>query len=284
MNTISTYTYRQKYFKTTLQELLRRALIAEAICDTDNSDSKRIENPYGSQATAAVTGLTGTYDVSTFTTTDDTLTVDQEVKVAEHVKDFEDVLSSFDLYANRMNEMMFAVKDKIDRFVLNNLCEDATGAYTTAPGGFTTVANINKIFADLTGLVAGYSDVYKGLFIVLENTEVTGVMQAQMTNGFSFADSALNNGFMTNYGGVSIYITRTGTFADETLGTKTYTNSGHRVFGVKKSATYASPRGIRYEEKAVSGKTGMELLVFGYIGFKLWASKAALVVDITLTA
>ncbi len=284
MNTVSTYTYRQKYFKTTLQELLRRALIAEAICDTDNSDVKRIENPYGSQPTAAVTGLTGTYAIDTYTTTDDTLTVDQEVKVAEHVKDFEDVLSSFDLYANRMNEMMFAVKDKIDYFVLNNLCEDATGAYTTAAGGFTTVANINKIFADLTGLVAGYSDVYKGLYIVLENTEVSGVMQAQMTNGFSFADSALNNGFMTNYGGVSIYITRTGTFADATIGTKTVTNAGHRVFGVKKAATYASPRGVRYEEKAVSGKTGMELLVFGYIGFKLWKSKEALTVDITLTA
>jgi len=284
MNTISTFTYRQKYFKNTLQQLLRRALIAEAICDVDNSDVKRIENPYGSQPTAAVTGITGTYAVSTYTTTDDTLTVDQEVKIAEHIFDFEKVLTSFDMYANRMNEMMYAVKDKIDYFVINNLTEDATGAYTTAAGGFNTVANINKIIADLSALVSGYFDVYKGLFLVIENTEVSGIQQAQMTNGFSFADSALNNGFGTKYGGVDIYVTRAGTFADATIGTKTVTNLGHRVFGVKKSATYASPRDIRYEEKPVSGKTGMELLVFGYIGFKLWYSKLALVVDITLTA
>lgn len=282
MNTISTYTYRQKYFKTTLAEVLKVALVAEKICTVDNSDVKRIENPYGSQPTAAVTAINGTYAVSTYTTTDDTLTVDNEVKISEHIFDFEEVLTSFDMYANRMQEMMYSVAERIDRFVINNLTEDATGTYTTPVGGFTTAANINVIISNLASKVMGYKDAYKGLFLVIENTDVTGFMQAQMTNGFSYADAALNNGFMTTYGGVEIYVARTGTFADETLGTKTYTNLNHRVFGVKNIATYASPRGIRYEEKPVSGKTGMELLVWGYVGFKLWATKTALVVDITL--
>jgi hypothetical protein len=81
---------------------------------------------------------------------------------------------------------------------------------------------------------------------------------------------------------VDIYVVRSGTFVSATLGTTTVTNSGHRVFGVKGVATYASPRGMQYEEKAVSGKTGREIVVFGLIGFKLWAQKAGLVVDITL--
>jgi hypothetical protein len=282
MNTISTFTYRQKYFKTTLAEVLKKALVAEKICTVDNSDVKRIENPYGSQPTAAVTAINGTYAVSTYTTTDDTLTVDNEVKISEHIFDFEEVLTSFDMYANRMQEMMYSVAERIDRFVLNNLCEDGTGTYTTPAGGFTTAANINTIVSNLASKVMGYKDAYKGLFLVIENTDVVGFMAAQMTNGFSFADAALNNGFMTSYAGIEIYVVRTGTFADETLGTKTYTNAGHRVFGVKNVATYASPRGIRYEEKPVSGKTGMELLVWGYVGFKLWATKTDLIVDITL--
>lgn len=282
MNTISTFTYRQKYFKTTLDEVLKKALVAEKICTVDNSDVKRIENPYGSQPTAAVTAINGTYAVSTYTTTDDTLTVDNEVKISEHIFDFEEVLTSFDMYANRMQEMMYSVAERIDRFVINNLCEDATGTYTTPAGGFTTAANINVIISSLASQVMGYKDSYKGLFLVIENTDVVGFMQAQMTNGFSFADAALNNGFMTTYGGIEIYVVRAGTFADETLGTKTYTNLNHRVFGVKNVATYASPRGIRYEEKAVSGKTGMELLVWGYVGFKLWATKTALFIDITI--
>lgn len=283
MNTISTETYRQKYFASTLQIVLRKALIAEKICTVDRSDIKRIENPYGSQPTAAVTNISGTYSVSTYTTTDDTLTVDNEVKIAEHIYDFEKVLTAFDLFANRMDEMMYSVAERIDRFVINNLCEDGTETYSTPAGGFSA-ANINTIISNCASKVMGYQDVRNGMFLVIENTDVPGFMAAQMTNGFSYADAALRNGFMTSYGGVEIYVVRTGTFADETLGTKTYTNSGHRVFGVKNVATYASPRGISYEEKGVTGKTGKEVVVFGYIGFKLWTQKAGLIVDITITA
>lgn len=282
MNTISTFTYRRKYFSTTLQEVLKKALVAEKICTVDNSDVQKIDNPYGSQPTASVTGINGTYAVSTYTTTDDTLTVDNEVKIAEHIFDFEKVLTSFDMYANRMQEMMYSVAYAIDYHVLNNMCEDATGTYTTPAGGFTTAANINTIISNLASQVMGYSDTYKGMFLVIENTDVVGFMAAQMTNGFSYADAALKNGFMSSYGGVEIYVVRTGTFANGSSGTTSFTNSGHRVFGIKDVATYASPRSIRYEEKAVSGKTGMELLVFGYVGFKLWAQKAGLFIDITI--
>jgi len=283
-NTISSRTYRDKYRMATIAQQLRNRLVAEAICDVDRTDNKRIQSPYGSIPSATVQAISGTYTVDDFTTTDDTLTVTDEVIVSEHIHDFEDILTSFDMFASRTDETVYAVANKIDRFVLNNLTEDATGAYTTAAGGFTTVANVNKIMGDLIGLVAGYADVYKGLFLVIENTEVTGFMQAQSTNGFSFADSALKNGFMDSYNGVDIHVVRSGTFASETLGTTTYTNAGHRVFGVKNVATYASPRGIRFEEKMVSEKTGMEVVTYGYIGFKLWTPKTALVVDITLTA
>lgn len=281
-NTISSRTYRDKYRKSTLEQALRNRLVAEAICEVDRSDNKRIQSPYGSQPTATVQAIAGTYSIDTFTTTDDTLTVTDEVIVAEHIFDFEDILTNFDLFASRTDETVYQVATKIDRFVLNNLTEDATGSYTTPVGGFTTASNINVIMSNLLSKVSGYAEVYKGLFLVIENTDIVGFVQAQATNGFNFADSALNNGFMNSYMGVDIYVVRSGTFADETLGTTTYTNSGHRVFGVKNVATYASPRGIRFEEKQVSGKTGMEVVTYGYIGFKLWAPKTALVVDITL--
>lgn len=280
-NTISSRTYRDKYRKATLEQQLRNRLVCEAICEVDRSDNKRIQSPYGSQPTATVQAIAGTYSVSNFTTTDDTLTVTDEVIVAEHIHDFEDILTNFDMFASRTDETVYQVATKIDRFVLNNLTEDAGSAYTTPTGGFSA-SNINEIMGDLVGLVAGYADVYKGLFLVIENTDVSGFMQAQSTNGFSFADSALKNGFMDNYNGVSIHVVRSGTFASETLGTTTYTNAGHRVFGVKNVATYASPRGVRFEEKMVSGKTGMEVVTYGYIGFKLWTPKVNLIVDITL--
>jgi hypothetical protein len=286
MNTIGTSTlgasYRLKYAKATLEQALRNALVCEKICNVDRSDLKYIANPYGNQPSATVQALTGTYGITAYTITDDNLTVTDEFIYAEHIYDFEAVTERFDLFASRIEEMSYAIATSIDKFVLNNLCEDGTGTYTTPVGGFTTAANINVIMSNLISKVAGYADTYKGLFLVIENTDVPGFIQAQATNGFSFADAALNNGWMTAYMGVDIYVVRTGTFVSDTLGTTTVTNSGHRVFGVKNIATYASPRDVRYEEKGVTAKTGKEIVVYGYCGFKLWTPKAALVVDITL--
>ena len=282
VNTIADRVYRDKYRSTLLDKVLRRALVSEAICEVDRSDNKRIQGPYGSAPSAEVQAITGQYVVDDYVTTDDTLTVADEVIVAEHVFDFEEVLTQFNIFASRTEEMAFAVAEKIDRFVLNNLTEDATGAYTTPLGGFTDPVNVPEIMANLLSKVTGYADVYKGLFLVIENTDITGIIEKQLEAGFSFADAAWRNGFIRSMLGVDMYVTRTGTFADETLGTITYTNNGQRVFGVKRVATYASPRGIRFEEKQVSGKTGMEVVYFGYVGFKLWFQKTALVVDITL--
>jgi len=266
--------------------VLRNALVAEKVCAVDRTDAKTIQNPYGSQPTAVVQAIAGTYTPASFTTTDDTLTVADEVIVAEHIFDFEDTLSNFDLFASRTDEQMYSVAYAIDKWVINTLCEDGTGTYTTPTGGFTTASNINIIMSNLISKVAGYADAYKGLFLVIENTDVPGFVQAGATNGFSFADAALNNGLMDNYMGVDIHVVRSGTFADETTsttsGTKTWTNAGHRVFGVKGVTTYAAPRGVKFEEKYVTGKTGMEVVTYGYIGFKAWATKASLIVDITL--
>lgn len=265
--------------------MLRKALVAEAVCTVDTSDSFYIHNPYGSQPTAAIQALTGTYSVSAFTVTDDSLTVTDEVIYGEHVFDFERVMNNYNLMLDRMDDIAYSIKYGIDYFVVNVLCEDGTGTYTTAAGGFTTAANINKIIADLSAKVMGYAEIYNGLFLILENSDITGVLQAEFSNGFSFADSALNNGFVRSYGGVDIYVVRDSTFVTTTIGSRSdIANSGHRVFGVKKVATYAAPRGVQYTEKEVSGKTGKEIAAWGYVGAKVWAQKAALIVDITVTA
>ena len=282
MNTLSTKTYRDKYRSATLETALRVGLVAEKICQVDRSDAKTIQSPYQTAPTTVVQALTGTYSPAAYTITDDTLTITDEFIVSEHIFDFESTLSKFDLFAARVDDMTYSVMAAIDSYVLNNVLEDGTGTYTTPAGGFTTASNINVIMSNLISKVAGYADAYKGLFLVIENTDVPGFVQAQATNGFSFADSALNNGFMSNYMGVDIYVVRSGIFADATVGTKTFTNSGHRLFGVKGITTYAAPRGIQFEEKSVSGKTGKECVVYGYIGYKVWAPKASLIVDITL--
>lgn len=282
MNTQSTYGARDAYFQSQYEIVLRNALTAEKVCDVDNSDLERIQNPYGSQPTATIQAVAGTYSVTSWTVTDDALTVTDEVIYAEHIFAHEKYFAKFDIAQSRLDNMMYAIAFGIDKFVLNNLCEEATGAYTTPAGGFTTPANINTIMAELISRVAGYQETYKGLFLIVENTDLVGFAIAGATSGFTLADATLKNGFMREWMGVDIYVVRSGTFVDDTLGTTTVTNSGHRVFGVKNVATYASPRGMNFEEKAVTAKTGKETVVFGLVGFKAWAQKAGLLVDITI--
>lgn len=282
MNTMSTYGNRDKYFQSQYEIVLRNALVCEKICTVDNSDLKRIQNPYGSQPTATIQAVAGTYSVSAWTVTDDALTVTDEIIYAEQVFGFEEFFAKFDIAASRIDNMMYAVAFGIDKYNLNALTTNATGAYTTPAGGFTTAANISTITGNLLSKVAGFQDAYKGTFLVIENTDLVGFAVAGATTGFSAADAVLKNGFMNNWMGIDIYIVRTGTFVTATLGTTSPTNAGHRVFGVKGMATYASPRGMQYEEKSVTLKTGKEIVVWGLVGFKLWAQKALLVVNITL--
>lgn len=282
MSSLSTYTLRDKYLKSTLSTALKGALVAEKVCKVDRSDLKRIQAPYITRQTAAIQAVAGTYSVSAMTTTDDTLTVTDEVIFGTHVFDFEELTSDFNLTADFLDDLSYSVSAGIDSFVVNNLCEDGTGAYTTPPGGFTTAANIPVIMSNLLSKVEGYQGLATGQFLIIENTDVVGFAQAQASSGFSYADAALNNGFMTTYMGVDVYVVRTGTFVSATIGSTTVTNAGHRVFGVKGVSTFASPRGLRYEEKGVSGKTGKEIVVSALVGFKLWAPNVTLVVDITL--
>lgn len=277
---------RKKYLQKTLDFTLRDALVAEKICRVDRTDTFKIESPYQSRPTAEVTHLTGTYTPAAWSVTDDTLTVNHEFKVGEHIFNFERIISEFDMYSERMQECMYVVAAEIDDFILNNLTEDCTGIYSTPSGGFTTAANISTIMGNLLSKVAGYESQYQGTFLVIENTDLPGFIAAGAATGFSFADNVAKNGLRSsfNYMGVDVYVVRTGTFANETVGDITYTNSGHRVFGVKGVATYAAPRGVQYEEKGVTGKTGMEIAIYGLIGFKLWTPKAGLVVDITITS
>lgn len=282
MNTQSTYGNRDKYFKSQYEIVLRNALVCEKICDVNNSDLKRIQNPYGGQPTATIQAVAGTYSVSSWTVTDDALTVTDEVIYAEQVFAFEEFFAVFDIAASRLDNMMYAVAFGIDKYVLNNLCAGATSTYTTPAGGFTTAANINTIMGNLQSKVAGYQDTYKGTFLVIENTDIVGFAIAGATTGFSVADSVLKNGYMNNWMGTDIYVVRSGTFVTASLGSTSVTNSGHRVFGVKGVTTYASPRGLQYEEKPVTLKTGKEIVVVGLVGFKAWSQRAALIVNITL--
>lgn len=282
-NTLSTFALRHKYFQANIQQVLRKALVAEKICRVDNSDLKTIENPYLTASTPTIQAVAGTYSVATMTVTDDHLSVDNEVVNAVQVYDFEMRTANFNLIADFLDDLMYQTAASVDQFVLNSVLSQATGTYSTPTGGFGTAANISTIMGNLMSKIAGYkSGVAENPFLILEATDIVGFFQNQVGSGFTYADAALNNGFLSAYGGVEIYVVRPSTFVTASLGTLSATNSGHRLFGLKNLAVYASPRGVQYEEKSVTGKTGKEVVAYTLIGAKVWAVHQPLFVNITL--
>jgi hypothetical protein len=277
---------RDKYRAAQIQQALRNAVVAEKVCLVDRSDAKTISSPYITAMTTVVQAVVGTYTPANITTTDDTLTVADEFIVSGQIKGFEKILSNFDLFFTANQAMTNSVVTAIDKWVVNNLCEDGTGAYSTPAGGFGTPANVITIISNIIGKTAGYADALNGLYVIVENTDIPGIVQSQVSTGFKYADESATNGLLGSMLGVDIYVVRAGTFVDETTstvsGTKTWTNLGHRVGGVKKVSTYAFPRGLQFEEKGVTGVTGMEVVCYGLVGFKQWTPTAGLTIDITI--
>jgi hypothetical protein len=282
-NTVS-FALRHKYFQNGLQQALRNSLVSEAICRVDRSDLKTIENPYISTGgTITQQAVAGTYTVAALATTEDSLSVADEIIVPTHVYDFETRTANFNLITDFLDDMIYQVNFQTDKFVLNKLLDVATGTYTTPAGGFTTAANIPVICSNLLSKVAGYAGgLAANPFLVIESTDIVGFAQAQVASGFNYADSALNNGFMSSYMGIDIYVIRTGTFVTATVGTLTAVNAGHRLFGLKNLALFAAPRGVQYEEKSVSQKTGKEVVAWGYVAATIWTPHRPLFIDITL--
>lgn len=276
-------TWRIGYAQSKLALGLRTMMVSDKCFDLDTSNSFYFGKPYLTAATAAIAAMAGSYTVSTPVTTDDTLTVTDQVTYAVHLREFEETLARVDLYGSFIDDLTAAVATKADQFVLNKILDGATGTYNTPSGGFAA-ANINQIIAELTASVSGYQGVSQGMFLVIENTELAGFIQAGMTNGFNFADATINNGFRGNYGDVDIYVVRAGTYVTTTLGTLTATNLGHRLFGIKKQATYAMPGGTHYDEKKVTTLTGREISCWINVGAKVWAQTASLLVDVTIVS
>jgi hypothetical protein len=285
-NSLSTKTLRDKYRAAQIMQALRNAVVAEKVCMVERSELKTISSPYITAMSTVVQGIVGTYTPGNITTTDDTLTVTDEFIVSGQIKGFERITANFDLFFAANTAMTNSVVMAIDKWVCNELAQRGTGTYTTPAGGFTTAANVVIIISNIVAKTAGYADALNGTYVIVENTDIPGIVQSQVSTGFRFADEAATNGLLGSMLGVDIYVVRSGTFATlaatGAAGTKTWTNAGCRVGGVKNVSTYAFPRGLAFEEKGVTGVTGMEVVCYGIVGFAQWTPTAALTIKITL--
>lgn len=276
--------YRKLWMPNLFQEFLFKAAIIKPLVDYRTDNVKFIENPYGSAGTITQnTSILGTYSVNASTITADTQTVTEEFVWSEQVYTFEKVASVADVKGSRMKDAMGQLAYAVDKYSLNALCTNAGGSYSTPSGGFSQT-NALVIAANLAAKLVGFAATYSNKYIVIEPSDLPGVLLAMFGNGFATSDRALQNGFLQSWAGFDWYVCGASTFVTATLGTVSFTNLNHRVAGVKGTATLLMPVGdMQWMEKEVSGKTGVELALVAYANLKVWFQKAALTINITLT-
>lgn len=292
--TLSTFTNRKTYALSKIDTVLSKEIISAQIFKVDTGNSKTIESPYFSATTTVGGNIAGTYTPANPTTNDDTLTVSKEFINAPHVYDADQRLSAFDTAKDLMDEMSRSFAEAVDQWALNRALADVSGStasFATAAGGITKTNAVNVI-ATILGKLSGYKNIAgNNAYLVIENTELPAFIEAQVSNGFSYADKVLYTGLVKNMLGVDIFVARTGTFVDATVSGDVFTNANNRLFGVYNKITLATPSGSRdgkaqatYEELMVSGKTGMELRMIGYGGVKAWTPAINLSGNLTITA
>jgi len=279
-NTVSTQTYKQLWERT-LARQLEKSLVSYRIANTITDAVKQIHNPYQSRPTATDQSLTGTYAVANFTTTNDTINVDKEAIVGEHVYKHEELLSRYDLATQRAKEHAYVIKEKIDAVAFQTIATTSgtlqvdDGELGGIDGNPITLSatNVDNMFrATMEALLAANVPVDRGLFIVLAPDHLTKLAEFQQTNGFSMADAALRNGFVTKFGGFDVFVSNQ-LYNDGT--------QDHAIAGTYGAFQLVLPRGgASFEAKPVSGKTGREIVSQQIYGMGVWNYDKVKLVDI----
>ena len=267
-----------EHFMTGVQEDLRNTLVSYAISDVYTGPDKIIHNRFGNDPSLQTNNpISGTFTPGTVDVNEDQLTVDNEAIASVHIFDFEETLTDFNLMADYARRCSFIVRDAVDTAVFAEIATAATGASQTATynqaGGTTQVL---PLFTTIVSEFAGYEEAsMNGMYLVIDNTHIPNILQAMGVNGFSMADMALKNGFLTEYMGVDIYVTRAGQLPGLTM-----------IAGIKGSTTVALPTGSiggKFQAVQVSGKTGYETATIQYYGVKTWTKNLPKVLNITVT-
>jgi ElaB/YqjD/DUF883 family membrane-anchored ribosome-binding protein len=272
-------------WKNQLQARLETRLIVWDIFEVDTSNTYVHHNPYQSTSTATNSVVSSpAYTVADFSITEDSLTVNKRAYVSEHVDNYDELFSRYDLAMERAKEHADRIKKTIDKDSLQTvtttsgiqLVDNAT--LGGAAGNITlSTSNIDEVF-DAARIKLDEADVDTDgeLFAVLRPKDISKLRLFASTAGFNTADETFKNGKVGRYMGFDIYMSN-----------NLYTNGGsaYPLFGAKKSAFIALPEsGIGFEAKSVSGKFGKEIVSHKFHNSKVWNNNLPKLVKVQVTA
>lgn len=219
-NTIADGALRQLWMQG-VQEDLDKKLVSQGIATVDSRASRIFHNPFNSTPVGTNGAKQATYTTENMTSTDDTLTVNQRVTIAEQIDQFEQIMADYDLMSQQARRQAYRMADSIDQFVLNmpvsksgvrqidngiigGGASDSTG-YALSSSNANTAANTLAEY-----LALGNAALEKGLFWVIAPYDMTKITGYAQSHGFNLSDSAIAAGYVGSAGkqfsGLDLYV------------------------------------------------------------------------------
>jgi hypothetical protein len=208
-NTIIAEVYREEKASFFDAKTKTNTVAADIAKITDGAFNDRIEHLERSDAVVSTgTGKVLEVDISNFTTSKDSIVIEDFLAVAEPEEFVKDAYSIIDLGRESMEEATRELTLAFDaKVILDALAQTTT--LTTATQ-ITTAAEATTASLEIQAALAGYAVKPDNIAIVMDNAMFKYFLEAGADRVTTFGDRVLETGSLYSYMGMDIYVVRAG--------------------------------------------------------------------------
>lgn len=217
-----------EFWEAMAQDNLRKTLVSMAVANvTSKQGIDKVHKVYYEElaATSYIPGNDIT--VLDVTSTDDSISIDTVKTVPFYLDDTYEVSDYYDTMSEMTSSASYQIRDTIDQAVFANVdsgieFDDGDLGGTDGSAIIASTGNVVSFFANARKTLGENNVEEEGGFIAVINHAFAAIIsQVATTQGFNFADAALNNGKIGNYMGFDLFVTNN--LTTETYGGKANT-------------------------------------------------------------
>lgn len=263
-----------------IQPILHKSLVAMDIASTEISNDLRegdtVNRPYISTASATDYTPGSTISVQDFTSTQESLTVDQKKVVPHYIDNVNQLQMNYGIQNELAEESAYTLRDNIDQKVLaeqsnaGQTLDDGDLGGTAGSAVTATTGNIIEIYSLARKLLRDKNVPEGGDWFSVISTSTAEIMERVATDkGFRTADTTLKNGFAGNFMGFKVYISNnldSGAYGGVT--------SDFHVFGKQGAIDLALQKSPTVEMRKPANQLGANMFAWAVYGVKTFNKKA----------
>jgi hypothetical protein len=200
-----------------MQPYLMKTLVATEISDTtikqDLDEGDTVHYPYFSSASAVSYTPGSDITLQSFSSTDETLTVDQKYVVPNQLDEIETLQSNYKVRAEMRERSAYKLRDEIDKDVLGHYSDATTTVDEGDIGGTAgsaitaTTGNTLRIFSAARRELGKLNVPDEGdFFAVITHDLAELVNRTAVEKGFNLADKNFKNQYAGQVNGFDVYV------------------------------------------------------------------------------